>query len=88
MPLGAPNLGGPIVTASHLAFIGATLDHALRAFDVTTGKEVWKGELPGGARATPMTYAVNGRQFVVVAVGGADEWGKGDYLVAFALPDR
>ena len=85
-PVGSPNLGGPIITASHLAFIGATMDHALRAFDVTTGKELWKGALPGGARATPMTYEVNGRQYVLIAVGGADEWGKGDYVVAFALP--
>jgi quinoprotein glucose dehydrogenase len=85
-PLGSPNLGGPIVTASHVAFIGATIDHALRAFDVATGRELWKGTLPGGARSTPMTYEVGGRQYVVIAVGGADEWGRGDYLVAFALP--
>jgi quinoprotein glucose dehydrogenase len=44
--------------------------------------------LPGGARATPMTYQVGGRQFVVVAVGGSDDWGRGDYVVAFALPGR
>jgi quinoprotein glucose dehydrogenase len=84
-PLGTPNLGGPIVTAGGIAFIGATLDHALRAFDIETGRELWKGELPGGARATPMTYAVNGRQFVVIAVGGSEDWGKGDYVVAFAI---
>ena len=57
-PLGTPNLGGPIVTAGGIAFIGATMDHALRAFDVETGRELWKGTLPGGARATPMTYEV------------------------------
>jgi quinoprotein glucose dehydrogenase len=84
-PLGTPNLGGPIVTAGGIAFIGATMDHALRAFDVETGRELWKGELPGGARATPMTYAINGRQFVVISVGGSEEWGKGDYVIAFAL---
>ena len=63
-------------------------DHVLRAFDVVTGKELWKGPLPGGARATPMTYQLSphGRQFVVIAVGGGDDWGKGDYVVAFALP--
>jgi glucose dehydrogenase len=64
------------------------MDHVLRAFDVETGRELWKGPLPGGARATPMTYQVapGGKQFVVVAVGGSEDWGKGDYVVAFALP--
>lgn len=85
-PAGTPNLGGPIATAGGIAFIGATMDHALRAFDIATGRELWKGPLPGGARATPMTYEANGRQFVVICVGGADEWGRGDYVVAFALP--
>ena len=87
-PLGTPNLGGPIATAGSVVFIGATMDHVLRAFDVETGRELWKGPLPGGARATPMTYQVtpNGRQFVVIAVGGSEDWGKGDYVVAFALP--
>ncbi len=85
-PLGTPNLGGPIITAGGLAFIGATMDHVLRAFDVETGRELWKGALPGGARATPMTYEVNGRQFVTIAVGGSEDWGKGDYVVTFALP--
>lgn len=87
-PLGTPNLGGPIVTAGGIVFIGATFDHVLRAFDVVTGKELWKGPLPGGARATPMTYQLSphGRQFVVIAVGGGDDWGKGDYVIAFALP--
>jgi quinoprotein glucose dehydrogenase len=86
-PSGTPNLGGPIITASGIAFIGATMDHALRAFDVETGRELWKGTLPAGARATPMTYQLSagGKQYVVIAVGGNDEWGKGDYVVAFAL---
>ncbi len=85
-PLGSPNLGGPITTSSGLVFIGATIDRAIRAFDVETGKELWKGPLPGGARATPMTYQHDGRQYVVISVGGGDEWGKGDYVIAFALP--
>jgi quinoprotein glucose dehydrogenase len=85
-PLGTPNLGGPIVTAGGVAFIGASMDRALRAFDVETGRELWKAALPGGARATPMTYEVNGRQFVTIAVGGSEDWGKGDYVVTFALP--
>jgi quinoprotein glucose dehydrogenase len=64
------------------------MDHFIRAFDVETGRELWKGELPAGARATPMTYVMNGRQFVVVAAGGNEDWGKGDSIVAFALPTR
>ncbi len=85
-PLGTPNLGGPIITASGIAFIGAAMDHFIRAFDVETGKELWRGPLPGGARATPMTYSIGGRQYIVICVGGGDEWGPGDYVVAFALP--
>jgi quinoprotein glucose dehydrogenase len=84
-PVGSPNLGGPVLTAGGVIFIGATIDHVLRAFDVESGRELWRGPLPGGARATPMTYAVNGRQFVVIAVGGSELWGNGDYVVAFAL---
>ena len=83
---GLPNLGGPIVTAGGLVFIGAAMDHFLRAFDIETGRELWKGELPAGARATPMTYMMNGRQFVVIAAGGNEDWGKGDSIIAFALP--
>jgi quinoprotein glucose dehydrogenase len=85
-PLGLPNLGGAIVTASGLSFVAATMDHYLRAFDTETGAELWRGELPAGARATPMTYSIGGRQYVVICVGGGDEWGRGDYVVAFALP--
>ncbi len=83
---GLPNLGGAIVTASGITFVAATMDHYLRAFDTETGAELWRGELPAGARATPMTYSVGGRQYVVICVGGGDQWGKGDYIVAFALP--
>jgi quinoprotein glucose dehydrogenase len=83
---GLPNLGGPIVTAGGLVFIGAAMDHFVRAFDIETGRELWKAELPAGARATPMTYMVNGKQFVVIAAGGNEDWGKGDSIIAFALP--
>jgi quinoprotein glucose dehydrogenase len=83
---GSPNLGGPIVTASGLVFIGATLDRAFRAFDIETGRELWKASLPAGARATPMTYEAGGRQFVVIAAGGSGPFGTGDAIVAFALP--
>lgn len=85
---GSPNLGGPIVTASGLVFIGATLDRAFRAFDVDTGRELWKAPLPAGARATPMTYQARGRQYVVIAAGGGGPFGAGDAVVAFALPPR
>ena len=86
--LGSPNLGGPIVTAGGLVFIGATLEHAFRAFDVETGHELWKASLPAGARATPMTYEAGGRQFVVIAAGGGGPFGAGDAIVAFALPSH
>ena len=84
--LGSPNLGGPIVTAGGLVFIGGTLDRAIRAYDVETGRELWKAQLPAGARATPMTYEFAGHQYVVIAAGGGDLFGAGDAFVAFALP--
>lgn len=87
---GMINLGGAITTASGLTFIGATPDGYLRAFDTATGKLMWKGKLPAGARSTPMTYlGRDGRQYVVIAAGGdGDIFGKGDAFVAFALPAR
>ena len=86
MNMGMPNLGGPIVTAGRLAFIGATLDRMMRAFDLDTGAELWKTPLPAAARATPMTYESGGRQFVVIAAGCVNEFGYGDAIVDFALP--
>jgi quinoprotein glucose dehydrogenase len=86
--LGSVNLGGAISTAGGVVFIGASLDHALHAYDVETGKELWKGQLPAGAKATPMTFrgARDGRQYVVVAAGGDGElWGSADAIVAFRL---
>jgi quinoprotein glucose dehydrogenase len=85
---GSPNLGGSLVTAGGLIFIGAAMDGKLRAFDVETGKELWKAELPAGAQAAPMTYrAADGRQYVVIAAGGHGKLGTqmGDSVVAFAL---
>lgn len=84
---GTPNFGGPLVTAGGLVFIGATMDNLLRAFDADTGEELWAGELPHGGQATPMTYAIGGRQYVVIAAGGHPNLGipVGDTLVAFAL---
>ncbi len=86
---GTPNLGGPIVTAAGLVFQAGTMDHYLRAFDIENGAELWKGRLPAGAKATPMTYRLGagGRQYVVVAAGGdGNDFGKSDAVVAFALP--
>ncbi len=90
LPLGTPNLGGPVVTAGELVFIGAAMDHYLRAFDVATGAELWQGRLPASAVATPMTYEWQGRQYVVVAAGGYSRLGltASDHVVAFALPER
>jgi quinoprotein glucose dehydrogenase len=87
---GMVNLGGPISTASGLIFIGATPDAYLRAFDIASGRELWRGKLPAGARSTPSTYADrSGRQFVVIAAGGdGDFFGSSDEIVAFALPPR
>jgi quinoprotein glucose dehydrogenase len=90
--LGTPTMGGPIMTAGGLIFVGAAMDDYLRAFNVETGKELWKGRLPAGGQATPMTYraGAGGRQFVVIAAGGHGNLGtrQGDYVVAFALPDK
>lgn len=89
--MGVPNLGGPIITAGGVAFLSSTLDYYLRAYDLTTGEELWKGRLPAGGQATPMTYSgSDGRQYVVVAAGGHGSLGTkaGDDLIAFALPSR
>ena len=86
---GVPNLGGSIITASGLVFIGATTDQYLRAYDLKSGKVLWKARLPAGAQATPMTYrGRDGRQYVVITAGGHGALGTryGDYTMAFALP--
>ena len=86
-PTGAENYGGPIATAGGLLFIAATKDGMFRAFDRQTGRLLWQVALPAGAFATPSTYEVAGRQFVVVACGGGKLFTpKGDSYVAFALP--
>ncbi len=87
---GAPSAGGPIITAGGLIFIGATADSRFRAFDVDTGEELWQDMLPTSAMATPMTYEVGGRQFLVIAAGGHSWYyanGIDDYLLAYSLPD-
>ncbi|MGA0588425.1 pyrroloquinoline quinone-dependent dehydrogenase [Dyella sp. KRB-257] len=86
---GLPGMGGPLVTASGLVFIGAASDGYLRALDRATGKELWRAELPAAGMATPMTYAVGNRQYVVIAAGGHGKLrtSPGDALVAFKLPE-
>ncbi|MEP6574353.1 MAG: pyrroloquinoline quinone-dependent dehydrogenase [Gemmatimonadota bacterium] len=84
---GSPNLGGPIVTAGGLVFVAGTLDNAMHAFDVETGRELWSGSLPASGKATPMTYQVSagGKQYVVIAAGGDGKvFGKSDAIVAFS----
>ncbi len=92
VPLGAPSLGGPIITAGGLIFIAGTMiDPSIRAFDIQTGKEVWKAQLPTSGGATPMTYQSrsSGKQFLVIAAGGhrgVSEEPQDDSIVAFTLP--
>jgi len=87
---GVPGIGGPMLTASGLIFIGAAIDNYLRAFDIGTGQKLWQGRLPAGGQATPMTYLLKetGKQYVVIAAGGHGRIGSttGDYVIAFALP--
>ncbi len=87
---GTPHMGGPIATAGDLVFVGAAMDSYFRAFDLETGRELWKYRLPAGGQATPMTYRAgrDHRQYVVIAAGGHGSLGtpRGDYVVAFALP--
>ena len=85
---GSENYGGPLVTAGGLVFIGATdRDNKFHAYDKATGKLLWEAALPAAGNATPSTYEVDGRQFVVIAAGGG-KWGapSGGTYVAFALP--
>ena len=88
-PTGTENFGGSIVTAGGLVFIGGSKDEKFRAFDKQTGKILWETKLPAGGYATPATYMVGGRQFVVIAACGGGKPGTkpGDSFVAFALPD-
>ncbi|MBP6824574.1 MAG: PQQ-binding-like beta-propeller repeat protein [Acidobacteria bacterium] len=85
---GSINLGGSMVTAGGLVFISAAMDEKLRAFDSETGKVIWEGQLPASAQAAPMTYSIDGKQFVVICAGGHGKLGtkRGDSVVAFALP--
>ncbi len=85
---GSPNIGGSIVTAGGLVFIGAANDAKFRAFDSSSGREIWQTPLPSSAFATPMTYQVQGKQYVVIAAGGGNDYSDtvSDSLVAYRLP--
>ena len=89
VPIGMPTLGGPVTTASGLVFMAGTQDYYIRALDIATGRELWKGRLPVGGETTPMTYVApaSGRQFVVISAGGNRTTDiRGDYVMAFAIP--
>jgi quinoprotein glucose dehydrogenase len=90
MPVtGTENYGGPVVTAGGLLFIGATRDEKFRVFDKASGRVLWEFALPAAGYATPATYEVGGKQYVVIAAGGGKLGTRsGDAFIAFALPDR
>lgn len=88
-PTGTENYGGPVVTAGGVLFIAASQDEYFRVFDSATGEELWRHKLPAAGYATPATYAVDGRQYVVIAAGGGKlGTPSGDAYVAFALPEN
>jgi len=88
-PTGTLNIGGTIVTKGGLVFIGGSKDEKFRAFDKATGEILWEYQLPAGGYATPSTYSIDGRQFVVIAACGSGSMGTkpGDKFMAFALPE-
>ena len=92
LAMGVPNIGGAVVTGAGLAFIGAAQDGYLRAYDLASGRELWRTDLPAGGNATPITYwsSRSGRQFVVIAAGGHGGIlsRTGDSVVAYALPRK
>jgi quinoprotein glucose dehydrogenase len=87
---GLPGIAAPMMTDSGLVFTGISNEHAFRAFDLHSGAELWHTRLPTAANALPISYTVDGRQFVVVAAGGHWSGGSppGDYIMAFALPQE
>jgi quinoprotein glucose dehydrogenase len=87
-PTGTFNMGGPILTGGGLIFIGAAMDERFRAIDQATGKVLWEFQMDAGGYATPATYAVDGKQYVVIAAGGGGKPGTkaGDAYYCFALP--
>ncbi|MGJ8515877.1 membrane-bound PQQ-dependent dehydrogenase, glucose/quinate/shikimate family [Carnimonas bestiolae] len=90
VPLGMPSMGGPLSTGGGLVFYSGTQDHYLRAYNVETGKEVWKARLPVGGQSTPMSYVSPNthRQYVVVTASGSrGQPARGDYVIAYSLDD-
>ncbi|HEY5080216.1 MAG TPA: PQQ-binding-like beta-propeller repeat protein [Opitutaceae bacterium] len=86
-PTGTENYGGPLITAGGVLFIGATRDEMFRAFDRKSGRELWRAKLPAAGYASPSTYEVAGKQYVVIACGGGKSGTKsGDSYVAYSLP--
>ena len=87
---GTFNIGGPVVTKGGLVFIGAAMDERFHAYDKDTGKLLWEYQLDAGGYATPSTYEMDGRQYVIIAAGGGGKPGtkRGDAFYCFALPDR
>ena len=85
---GTITLGGPMATGGGIVFTAAAMDNYLRAFDSETGAEIWKYQLPAGGQATPMTYSLGGKQYLVISAGGHGKLGtkQGDYVIAFSLP--
>ena len=90
LKIGVPGLGGAISTAGNVMFVAASQDNYIRAFNVTNGKMLWEARLPAGGQATPMTYSIGGKQYVVIMAGGHGSFGTkmGDSLVAYGLPDN
>jgi len=82
---GTDSYGGPLVTGGNLVFIAGTRDEKIRAFDKSNGKIVWEYQLPAGGFATPITYEVEGKQYLVIAAGGARGQKPGGTYIAFAL---
>lgn len=87
-PTGRESWGGPIVTAGGLVFIAGTGDQKFRAFDKDTGELVWKTNLPTAGFATPATYMIEDRQYIVIAAGGGRGTESGDSYISFALPEK
>jgi quinoprotein glucose dehydrogenase len=85
---GSINFGGAIVTGGGLVFVAATMDNHLRAFNSISGEMLWEYLLPASAQATPMTYSIKGKQYILIAAGGHGKLKtkQGDYVVAFSLP--
>jgi quinoprotein glucose dehydrogenase len=88
--MGVPSLGGPMTTAGGVAFLTSTYDYFIRAYDVTDGRQLWQDRLPAGGQSTPMSYGIDGKQYVVTAAGGHGSFHTktGDYVIAYRLPDQ